>query len=799
MANYTPPVITSPTNNSTAVSLRQQFIGRSVPNARIGAFDENNTYLGDTYADTNGVWKFTPGQDLKPGSHTYNFAHYSHTERLSDYTYITLNISSSGAALANGNAPIITSPTNNSSVVSLRQQFIGRSAPNARIGVFDESNTYFGDTYADTNGDWKFTPGEDLKLGWHTFNFAHYSHTEKLSDYTYITLNISATDTALANGSAPVITSPTNVTSTRPLITGKAAANAIVYVYISGGGILYGKPQADIHGNWQLQLSQELYSGSTPLALAEFNIDGGQVSGWTSVTMTVNGAPTTGTALANGSAPIITSSTNVTSLRPLIIGKAAANAIVYVYISGGGILYGKSQADINGDWLLQLSQDLYPDSTPLALAEFNAGGGQVSGWTATTMTVNLTPVAFNGTVDPLGAIQRVGNWHANSPRQPTGFYLPAGAALQLNLAVLSNNGNARPELHIGAPDTNPAPGAAMNSRIYSLNAGQNVITDPDGGMIYFNMTGIDNRVQITFQGGMIPVPYFEHGKTSLLHYREMLRVLVQSPQVEFVSERVILTILRDSAVAYQHIDLNELMQTYERIVSAEEALIGLDGSTALHTRAPLKFHICHGKFQGGGFAYATHFYTAFPEGVGYILMDPKTLALESWGVAHELGHQNQMLSYFAPEFSEVTNNLGALAVERALGKKSTLLDRNSAGQSLWDITLPKYNSPNMSMSSYGSVYELLIPLEQLRLGFGEGFWPTMNKTAREKWSSSGFAPARDTAFDNLALFSSIAASADLRGFFTAWGFPITPAGQQKIAALYLPAPRSDLGTLREYD
>ncbi|WP_459759723.1 hypothetical protein, partial [Pseudomonas fluorescens] len=124
-----------------------------------------------------------------------------------------------------------------------------------------------------------------------------------------------------------------------------------------------GKPQADSNGDWNLQLSQDIYSTSTPLVLAEFNANGALMSGWTPVILTMSTAPTSN-ALPSGSPPQLTSPTTVNSLRPLLTGKAAPNAIVYVYLEGGSVLFGKPQADSNGDWNLQLSQDIYSTSTP---------------------------------------------------------------------------------------------------------------------------------------------------------------------------------------------------------------------------------------------------------------------------------------------------------------------------------------------------------------------------------------------------------------------------------------------------
>ncbi|PRA28708.1 hypothetical protein, partial [Pseudomonas poae] len=63
---------------------------------------------------------------------------------------------------------------------------------------------------------------------------------------------------------------------------------AIVYVYLAGGSVLFGKPQANANGEWELQLVNDLSSPQTNLSIAEYSAAGALVSGWTNVTMTVS-------------------------------------------------------------------------------------------------------------------------------------------------------------------------------------------------------------------------------------------------------------------------------------------------------------------------------------------------------------------------------------------------------------------------------------------------------------------------------------------------------------------------------
>ncbi|WP_428556980.1 hypothetical protein [Pseudomonas edaphica] len=383
------PQLTSPT---TVNSLRPLLTGKAAPNAIVYVYLEGGSVLfGKPQADSNGDWQLQLSQDIYSSSTPLSLAEFNANGALmSGWTAVTLTMSTGGGAMADGTPPVINSPANNSSVQTVRPTFTGKAAPNARIGVHNDAvNVYYGDCYADANGNWTYPFPQDLAPGQVTLKFGQFSQSARLSADTAHTLNIalSGSGNALPPGSAPQLTSPTTVNSLRPLLTGKAAPNAIVYVYLEGGSVLFGKPQADSNGDWQLQLSQDIYSSSTPLALAEFNANGALMSGWTAVTLTMSAAPTSN-ALPSGSAPQLTSPTTVNSLRPLLTGKAAPNAIVYVYLEGGSVLFGKPQADSNGDWQLQLSQDIYSSSTPLSLAEFNANGALMSGWTAVTLTMS---------------------------------------------------------------------------------------------------------------------------------------------------------------------------------------------------------------------------------------------------------------------------------------------------------------------------------------------------------------------------------------------------------------------------
>ncbi|KTB60588.1 hypothetical protein AO063_16910 [Pseudomonas fluorescens ICMP 11288] len=158
----------------------------------------------------------------------------------------------------------------------------------------------------------------------------------------------------------------------------------------SGGSVYYASVGADSDGYWEATPTTDLVFDANnwvDLALIAKDAGGNALSPWVDIQLTVL---LTGGGGTKQLVPVLTSPTTVDSLRPLLTGKAAANDIVYVFLDGGSVLFGTPKADFNGDWQLQLSQDLYPDSTSLSFAEFDINGAQVTEWGGAVLTVRKT-------------------------------------------------------------------------------------------------------------------------------------------------------------------------------------------------------------------------------------------------------------------------------------------------------------------------------------------------------------------------------------------------------------------------
>ncbi|WP_294734457.1 hypothetical protein, partial [uncultured Pseudomonas sp.] len=295
--------------------------------------------------------------------------------------------------------------------------FLGKGTPGAEVTIC-QSNTaaVLAKTIADTNGSWLVQSSVELPVGKYSVSAYHSGANEYATNVPFMVEDNSQSSvpvvtppeipgtpggpSTLPYGSNPIVTRPaanTTLTTRRPRLEGRAAANAIVYAYSPGYGTLYGHSNADINGNWYLDLEQDLVSaadGTATVILAQLN-NGAWVSNWTNVSYSVNN-----TGAASGALTLDTPPTNSTinTLRPVLRGKAAANATVKIYQKGGIPYFGDVQADANGDWSLQLAQDLVAganNQVVLALTQDNGVN-----YIDFTLYANVTP---NNTALPYGS------------------------------------------------------------------------------------------------------------------------------------------------------------------------------------------------------------------------------------------------------------------------------------------------------------------------------------------------------------------------------------------------------------
>ncbi|HGP1324635.1 TPA: Ig-like domain-containing protein [Pseudomonas aeruginosa] len=346
--------------------------------------DGNGNPIGQTSADANGSWSFTPGSQLPDGT-VVNVVARDAAGNSSPATSITVD----GVA---PNAPVVE-PSNGS-------ELSGTAEPGSSVTLTDGNGNPIGQTTADANGNWSFTPSTPLPDG--------------------TVVNVVARDAA-GNSSPPASVTvdavapatPTVDPSNGTTLSGTAEPGSSVTL-TDGNGNPIGQVTADGSGNWT-------YTPSTPIANGTVvNVVAQDAAGNSSP-----GASVTVDSQAPA-APVVNPSNGTT-----LSGTAEPGATVTL-TDGNGNPIGQVTADGSGNWSFTPGTPLAngtvvnatasdptgntsaPASTtvdsvaPAAPVVNPSNGAEISGTAEPGATVTLT----DGSGNPIGQVTAdgSGNW-----------------------------------------------------------------------------------------------------------------------------------------------------------------------------------------------------------------------------------------------------------------------------------------------------------------------------------------------------------------------------------------------------
>ncbi|HEJ3041963.1 TPA: BapA prefix-like domain-containing protein [Pseudomonas aeruginosa] len=321
--------------------------------------DGNGNPIGQTSADANGNWSFTPGSQLPDGT-VVNVVARDAAGNSSPATSITVD----GVAPS---APVVE-PSNGS-------ELSGTAEPGSSVTLTDGNGNPIGQTTADANGNWSFTPSTPLPDG--------------------TVVNVVARDAA-GNSSPPASVTvdavapatPTVDPSNGTTLSGTAEPGATVTL-TDGNGNPIGQVTADGSGNWTFTPSTPLPNGTVVNATA--TDPSGNASSPASVTVDAV-APAT---------PVVNPSNGTT-----LSGTAEPGATVTL-TDGNGNPIGQVTADGSGNWSFTPGTPL-PNGTVVNATATDASGNTSAGSSVTVDSVApATPVVnpsngttLSGTAEP---------------------------------------------------------------------------------------------------------------------------------------------------------------------------------------------------------------------------------------------------------------------------------------------------------------------------------------------------------------------------------------------------------------
>ncbi|HZH55105.1 MAG TPA: M60 family metallopeptidase, partial [Sphingobacteriaceae bacterium] len=316
------------------------------------------------------------------------------------------------------------------------------------------------------------------------------------------------------------------------------------------------------------------------------------------------------------------------------------------------------------------------------------------------------------------------NWLATD-FSTTGLYAPAFSTIKIQVEQMA--GARLPQLLIGTYSRYG--GWNSEPAVFALSPGENEFTISGQGLIWVRYTTDgtpDSKAKLTFTAGFRPVPHYQYGKTTNTEWIKMLNDLNTVPDVVLEGEKCYIVVSRQSAIAHQHFNQDELLKKISRIVTIEDDYSGLDGSSERDKPNAHKKYLLTQHEDPSYYMFAYNYRTAYTGSAISTILNPVDV---TWGPWHELGHLHQQI-WTWPAISEVTVNIFSRAVQREFTphENRLVIDR------VWE-KVPIYLARSAAEKDFNSdavldVWVRLCMFEQLRLAFGEDFYPNLHKKVR---------------------------------------------------------------------
>lgn len=375
---------------------------------------------------------------------------------------------------------------------------------------------------------------------------------------------------------------------------------------------------------------------------------------------------------------------------------------------------------------------------------------------------------------------------------PTGFHVEPFDTLKVK--ATQRDGSRLPQVVVGTPYRD---NIRPLRTYYSLQEGDNTyIADEYGGTVYVRYVTTDepgSTAELEFQDGFKKVPYYVKGETTKTEWLQMLDLFDDVRDVMFVTDRAMLTVGLEDAIAHKDEDRDLMCEYLDRVFEVQGHISGLDGSAPEHENRKYKFLLTvrdstAGKYMGASIVL---FFTQ--RVIDRLLMPEKIGGRPGWGPWHEGGHVHQQAAWTWSAVVEATVNIYSLAVEREFGISPSRVTTNEEWPEVETyLSLPdEERNFNTDAASYGIRMAMF---HQLWLAYGDDFYIQLHRKTREEKPDAGNDNDKMRYF---MLKSCTISGYDLTDFFQKWGLPVSSDVYDEIAGLHLPVPDEDLTLLRD--
>ncbi|HDR4437326.1 wall-associated protein [Bacillus thuringiensis serovar brasilensis] len=375
-----------------------------------------------------------------------------------------------------------------------------------------------------------------------------------------------------------------------------------------------------------------------------------------------------------------------------------------------------------------------------------------------------------------------------SPNEPTGIYAKPNEEITIEI-----KGSHAIKAFIGTRSYDKE-----DPKEFDLKPGKNIISAPNGGILYFYNLNDTGEITATVTSGGSHFPLFILGKHTKKDWDEMLKKYKDPYAIELKGERSLITASYDKVKKnMEKTDPTDLMKAHDEAIRIENNLSGLseDG----HGMAKASEHyvqFIEAKYPTNPFMYATNYYTGYAQESMEFVLDIDKFKNKGWGPWHEVGHLHQQQPWEWAGMEEVIANIYSLAVQTGFGNPSRM-----EVDGRYEQAFEYLNKPNDQKDFDSS--DPIIMFWQLHLIYGDQFYPKLHQMYRVM--SDADYPLLDidqvvTDREKKQLFiytASKVAGQNLISYFEKWGLHADPDTVENVGKLQLPEPKNEIWLSRD--
>ncbi|PDZ47185.1 putative mucin/carbohydrate-binding domain-containing protein [Bacillus wiedmannii] len=356
-----------------------------------------------------------------------------------------------------------------------------------------------------------------------------------------------------------------------------------------------------------------------------------------------------------------------------------------------------------------------------------------------------------------------------SPYEPTGVYVKPGEEV-----VIQVEGTQQIKAYIGTYSYEKE-----KPKQFNLNPGENKISSPNGGLLYFYNYHNTGEVVAKVKKGGTPNPLFILGKHTTEDWKRMLKESPNPYAIEMKGENSLLTMHPETVAEHlKQEDPAALLKKHDEIINIEHKISGLskDG-VGVANQGKHSIHFVEDWYTDN-YMYATYYRTAYSKGNLESVLNLEELTNDGWGPWHEVGHQHQQNTWLWDGLGEVTVNIYSLAVQTTFGHKTRLEQEGR-----YEAAFAYLGKPDAQEKM--NVFEKLVMFWQLHLAYGDQFYPNLHQMYRLLHDTE--LPKSDEEKKQMFIYmTSKVAGQNLIPFFDKWGLFVNDATREKIEKLNLP-------------